>query len=103
MKQQYRTYKKTNQKIIDDKQKFKANSKKVIKKLEDDRDIYYRLNERAKDAYFRLQGLNVKRLHTVIENNKLKEEAQSSEELLQHTLNANQVLQEENDLLKKEV
>ena len=75
----------------------------MIKKVEDDRDKYYRLNERAKDAYFRLQGLNVNRIHTVIENKKLREEALSSEELLRQTLNANQILQEENNLLKKEV
>ena len=89
--------------LIEDKQKPKYTKNMEIKKQEDDRDKYYRLNERAKDIFCRLQGLNVNRIHTVLENNKLKEEAKSSEELLQYTLDANQIIKEENDLLKKNI
>ena len=43
------------------------------------------------------------RIHTVIENKKLKDEAKSSEELLGQTLNSNQMIMEENELLKKTI
>ena len=89
--------------LLEDKQSLKEDKNKIIKKLEDDRDKFYRLNEKSKDSYYRLQGLNVNRIHTVIENTKLKNEAKSSEDLLQHTLDANQIMKEENDLLKKNI
>lgn len=93
----------TKQKIIEEKQAMKEDKDKPIRTLENDRDKLYRLNERAKDSFYRLQGLNVNRIHTVIENTKLKEEATSLEELLQQTLGANQIIREENDLLKKTI
>ena len=89
--------------LSEDKQKLKESKNKEIKKLENERDKYYCLNERSKDSFYRLQGLNVNRIHTVIENNKLKAEAKTSEELLQITLNGSQTIKEENNILKKEI
>lgn len=57
-----------------DKQIIKESKNKEIKRLEDDRDKYYRLNKRAKDSFYCLQGLNVNRIQTVIENNRIIEE-----------------------------
>ena len=102
-KEAIRNVKLTNQRIVEDKQKQKDDKNKEIKKLEDDRDKFWRLHERSKDSYSRLQGLNVNRIHTVIENSKLKDTVKSSEDLLQQTLNANQLIKEENDLLKTTV
>ena len=66
------------QKIIEEKQKMKDEKNKEIKYLENERDKYYRLHEKAKDSFYRLQGLNVNRIQTVLENSKLRIEANSA-------------------------
>ena len=58
----------TEDKIIREKHIMKEDKYKEIRTLEDDREKLYRLHKKEKDSYYRLQGLNVNRVHTVIEN-----------------------------------